>query len=120
MFDGIVVKTADVDIEMIGMRSGAIERVNTANPTENMFSSSCIKRIGGQNIFPTEQGKTFRRHNEVQKSLLFTDRTVAIRCFVFVNGDTEADSSAVTAAKVGNKCCRPCVLAADRINELTI
>lgn len=105
MFDGIVVKTADVDIEMIGMRSGAIERVNAANSAESMLSSSCIKCIGCQNIFATEQGKTFRWHNEVQKSLLLTDRAVAIRCFVFINGDTEADSSAVTATKVSNKCC---------------
>ena len=73
MLDGICVNTADVNIEMLGMRSGALERVKAANSAESMLISSCIKCIGCQNIFATEQGKTFRLHNEVQKSFLFTD-----------------------------------------------
>ncbi|WP_373536735.1 hypothetical protein [Microcoleus sp.] len=51
MGNGIGVKTADVDIELIGMRSGTIERVNPTNPAESMFGGACIKRISGQNIF---------------------------------------------------------------------
>lgn len=46
-----LVKTADIDIKSIGMRSRAIKRVNAANPAESMFGNARIKRIGCQNIF---------------------------------------------------------------------
>jgi hypothetical protein len=44
--DDIFVKTADVDIEAFGMRTGTIKRVNSTVATKSMLSNSGIKGIG--------------------------------------------------------------------------
>jgi hypothetical protein len=71
------VEAAHIDIDLVGIGTGHVERMNAAGGAERMPRRAGIETIGGERVFAAEQFELLRRHDQMQKPLLGADRAIA-------------------------------------------
>jgi len=73
-----VVEAANVDAELVRVRSRHIEGVNAAMAAECVLGGQRVELVGGELVLAAQQLKMFRRDDEMQKTFFGADRTVAL------------------------------------------
>src|SRR6516162_216999 len=82
-----VVEAANVDAELVRVRSRHIEGVNAAMAAECVLGGQRVELVGGELVLAAQQLKMFRRDDEMQKNFFGADRTVALDDVRQVGGD---------------------------------
>src|SRR6516165_6273184 len=82
-----VVEAANVDAELVRVRSRHIEGVNAAMAAECVLGGQRVELVGGELVLAAQQLKMFRRDDEMQKTFFGADRTVALDDVRQVGGD---------------------------------
>ena len=71
-------ETADVDIDLVGMRARNVIRVNPTHRTKIVLGSLGIELVERDLWLRSQKTKLSRIDNQVQKPFLRTDRTVTV------------------------------------------
>src|SRR5271170_4576686 len=59
------VETADVDVDLIGVRARHVEGVDAAGGAEGVPRGAGVEPVGGQRILAAEEFELLGRHNEM-------------------------------------------------------
>src|ERR1051326_3572185 len=94
------VETAHVDVDLIGIGAGHVERVNPAGGAEGVARGAGVEAIGGQRFGAAEQFERLGRHDEMQEAFLRTDRAVAFGDVGKLGGHAKPHAPAMASAFV--------------------
>ena len=72
------VKAARIDIDLIGVGTRNIKRMNAASGAKSVLRDTGIESIGRQRILAADQLERFRRHDEMKKTFFAADRAIAL------------------------------------------
>src|SRR6202043_2236587 len=72
------VKATHIDIDLVGIGTRNVKRMNAARSAKSVLRDSGIESIGCQRILPADQLECFQRHDEMQKAFFATDRAIAL------------------------------------------
>jgi hypothetical protein len=73
-------------------------RAARRSAAEGVLGGLCVEPVGGELFLAARQLELFRRHDEVQKTILVADRAVALGDVRQVDGGSKPTSPAVAAA----------------------
>src|SRR5205807_8384622 len=72
------VKATHIDVDLIGIGTRNVKRMNAASSAKSVLRDTGIKSIGRQRILAADQLECFRRHDEMKKAFFAADRTIAL------------------------------------------
>ena len=71
------VEAANVDVDVVGMASGRVERMDATRLTEAMDRGMCVESVLHERVLSLGQPEAFRSDDEVEVSSLGADGTIA-------------------------------------------
>jgi len=94
-------KAANVDIDLVWVRTWNVVGVNTADRAKVVFGGFGVELVKGYCICGSKQAELPGLNDQMQKSFLGANRTVAINDSVQVGRDLESHPSAMAASLIG-------------------
>src|SRR5262249_16388013 len=96
-----VVETANVHVDLVGVGARHIERMHATVFAEHVLRDPGVEPIGREIIVAADQLELITRHDQVQKSLLRPDQTVAVGHPSKISADTKTPPPAMASAAKG-------------------
>jgi hypothetical protein len=95
-------KTADVDIDLVRMRTRNVVRMNATNRAKIVFGGLGVELVEGYRISGSKQAELPRLDDQVEKPFLGANRTVAINYYpVQIGRNLESYLPAMASALIG-------------------